>query len=286
MLREFRPTKPFLVGIDSDGCVFDTMEIKHKECFVPMFIKHFGLQAVSRFARAAWEFVNLYSKSRGINRFPALSNTLNFLAARPEVTARAVQVPSTDALDEWLSRETRLSNQALEEEIDRGNAELAPVLAWSREVNQMIEDIVHGVPPFPWVLESLEALMPVADVVVVSQTPTDALQREWSEHRISRYAQIIAGQELGTKTQHLKLVAGNKYEPRHVLMIGDAPSDFKAAKTNSALFYPIVPWQEEQSWARFQQEGLNRFLSDSFTGEYETALLQEFNATLPDKPAW
>ena len=35
--------KPYLVCIDSDGCVFDTMEIKHKECFCPPYIKHFGL---------------------------------------------------------------------------------------------------------------------------------------------------------------------------------------------------------------------------------------------------
>ena len=53
--------KKFLVCIDSDGCVFDTMEIKHKECFCPAYIEHFGLQAVSNYARDAWDFANLYS---------------------------------------------------------------------------------------------------------------------------------------------------------------------------------------------------------------------------------
>ena len=72
ILKDFKPTKEFFVGIDSDGCIFDSMEIKHKECFAPMFIKHFTLQAVSRYAREVWEFVNLYSKTRGANRFPAL----------------------------------------------------------------------------------------------------------------------------------------------------------------------------------------------------------------------
>src|SRR5712675_3466505 len=88
VLRDFKPTKSFFVGIDSDGCVFDSMEIKHKECFTPMFIKHFGLQAVSKYARETWDFVNLYSKTRGANRFPALSRALNLLRARPEVIAR------------------------------------------------------------------------------------------------------------------------------------------------------------------------------------------------------
>src|SRR4030095_13868674 len=104
-LRTFAPTQEFFVGIDSDGCVFDSMELKQKECFAPMFIKHFRLQPVSKYAREVWEFVNLYSKSRGINRYPALSNALNILAERPEVAARRVTIPGTDELDAWMAGE-------------------------------------------------------------------------------------------------------------------------------------------------------------------------------------
>ena len=85
------PKHDFLVGIDSDGCVFDSMELKHKECFVPNFINHYELQGVSKFAREAAEFVNLYSKSRGINRFPALVETLEWLNKRPVVKGRGFQ---------------------------------------------------------------------------------------------------------------------------------------------------------------------------------------------------
>src|SRR5919197_2072638 len=93
VLKDFRPTKEFLFGIDSDGCIFDSMEIKHKECFTPMFIKHFSLQAVSKYAREVWEFVNLYSKDRGANRFPALSKAIKLLGARKQVQARDVKMP-------------------------------------------------------------------------------------------------------------------------------------------------------------------------------------------------
>src|SRR5512141_2466189 len=58
-LKNFPNKHDFLVAIDSDGCAFDTMEIKHKECFIPNIIKHWDLQPVSKFARAAAEFVNL-----------------------------------------------------------------------------------------------------------------------------------------------------------------------------------------------------------------------------------
>ena len=184
-LLNFCPSREFFVGIDSDGCVFDSMEIKHKECFAPMFVKHFELQAASKYARECWEFVNLYSRSRGINRFPALSNALNLLRCRPEVVARQVNVPETDALDEWISRETKLGNATLESEVGGGNQNLQAVLEWSRAVNQAIEEIVSGVPPFPLVRETLAKLSDMADVIVISQTPLAALEREWSEHALS-----------------------------------------------------------------------------------------------------
>src|SRR5207237_7332792 len=110
---DLKSTKEFFIGIDSDGCVFDSMEIKHKECFTPMFIKHFRLQAVSKYARETWEFVNLYSKTRGANRFPALSRALNLLRERAQVKARKVNVPETRALDEWIKRENKLGNATL-----------------------------------------------------------------------------------------------------------------------------------------------------------------------------
>src|SRR4030042_4341762 len=87
-LREFVPQHQFCVGIDSDGCAFDTMELKHKECFIPNIIKHWDLQAVSKYARAAAEFVNLYSKWRGINRWPALLMVFGLLADAAEGPSR------------------------------------------------------------------------------------------------------------------------------------------------------------------------------------------------------
>jgi hypothetical protein len=63
ILDDLKPQKEFFIGIDSDGCAFDTMEIKQKECFCPNTVKFWSLQAVSKYARETVEFVNLYSKS-------------------------------------------------------------------------------------------------------------------------------------------------------------------------------------------------------------------------------
>lgn len=286
ILRDFKPSKEFFIGIDSDGCIFDSMEIKHQECFAPMFIKHFHLQAVSKYARETWAFVNLYSKTRGANRFPALVRALNLLRERPQVIARGVKVPDTAALDEWIARETKLGNATLAAEVKNGNRGLDQVKVWSDAVNDTVLDIVHGVPPFPLVRECLAKINEQADAMCISQTPVDALQREWGEHGIEKFVKIIAGQEMGTKTEHIKFAAKDKYAADKILMIGDAPGDFNAAKKNGALFFPINPGKEEASWERLHNEALGRFFAGTYAGEYEAALVKEFDDCLPENPSW
>jgi len=285
-LRDFKPKHDFFIGIDSDGCVFDSMEIKHKECFTPMFVKHHKLQAVSKYAREVWDFVNLYSKTRGANRFPALVRALNLLRERSEVKARKVNVPSYPALEDWIKRESKLGNATLAAEVDGGNEDLSHIKIWSDAINEQVSDIVHGVPPFPLLQDTLDKSLNKADMIVISQTPCDALEREWAEHDISKYVEIIAGQEMGTKTEHLKYSALNKYDSNKILMIGDAPGDHKAAKDNKVLFYPIIPGNEEHSWERLYTEALDRFFAGTYEGEYEEKLFSEFDNSLPEKPNW
>ena len=287
LLKRLQPEKEFCICIDSDGCVFDSMEIKHKECFCPAFINHFGMQPVSKFARETWEFVNLYSKTRGCNRFLAVEYALNLLAERTEVKTRNVNPPAMGGLRDWIKRETKLGNPALEAEVAKNpDPDLTRALAWSTDVNDAVRRIVRDVPPFPGVKETLEQVRDKADVLVVSQTPGEALEREWAEHKIDRYVRVIAGQELGTKTEHIQLAAGGKYPAEKILMLGDAPGDAKAAEANSAFFFPINPGHEEASWQNLLNEGLDRFFSGTFGGDYQIKLLDEFDRHLPEQPPW
>ncbi|UCG15963.1 MAG: hypothetical protein JSV19_11780 [Phycisphaerales bacterium] len=289
-LIDFDPTEAFFIGIDSDGCAFDTMEVKHKECFTPNTIKHFGLQAVSKYAREAAGFVNLYSKWRGINRFPALLMVLELLAERREVQKREVVVPRLPALHEWVARGGPASNAGLEVAIRAADsteaAELQRVLNWSKAVNVAVSETVRNIPPFPFVRQCLGKASGGADIVVVSATPGEALEREWHEHDLAKYAAVIAGQEMGTKAEHLRRATDSKYARDHVLMIGDAPGDLEAAWKNGALFYPINPGFEAESWERLCEEGLDRFFAGTYEGAYAAALIEEFEALLPDTPPW
>jgi len=283
----FQSKQPFFVGIDSDGCVFDSMEIKHKECFIPNIIKYWGLQPVSKYAREVAEFVNLYSKDRGINRWPALTKTFDLLAERPEVIARGAVIPQAQPLREFIASGVPLDNRHLQKLIDqKSDAVLELAMRWSLAVNERIAEVVENVPPFPFVRNVLEKLRSHADTLVVSQTPTEALVREWREHNIENQVRLICGQELGTKTEHIRLATSNRYAPDHVLMIGDAPGDLAAARANKAKFFPINPGQEEASWERLYKEALDRFLSGQYTAAYEQQLIDEFQACLPENPPW
>jgi len=286
-LLALRPEKEFFIGIDSDGCAFDTMEIKQKECFCPNFIKYFGMQPVSKYARETWEFVNLYSTYRGCNRFLAVIETLKFLELRPEIKSRNFTVPSPAPIEEWTRKESKLGNPALKKYAAEVNDPfITKTLDWSLKVNEDIEKLVFGITPFPFVRDCLEKIRSAADVMVVSQTPYEALKREWEENKIDHYLRMIAGQEHGTKAEHLKYAAKGKYPDEKILMIGDANGDLKAARSNGVLFFPVNPGKEEESWEKLFNEGLDRFFAGTYKGAYEDKLIKEFETYLPEKPHW
>ena len=286
-MRNLPKNHEFFIGIDSDGCVFDTMEVKQKECFCPNFIRYFGFQAASKYAREVWEFVNLYSKTRGCNRFLAVARALELIAERPDFAARRIAVPPMTDMRACIKVENKLGNPTLKALVaEKPTPELKNLLAWSEAVNSDIARTVHDVPPVPGFEEAVKEAKKQADIIVVSQTPFEALDREWKENHIDQYVDFIAGQECGTKAEHLQYSAGGKYAPDKILMIGDAPGDYKAAQKNGVLFFPIVPGREEKSWAEFRREGLPRFFAGTFAGAYQKQLLYDFDRALPELPPW
>jgi phosphoglycolate phosphatase-like HAD superfamily hydrolase len=292
-LKDFKPKHKFFVGIDSDGCAFDTMGIKQRECFCPWMIGYFGLQPVAQAARECKDFADLFSKTRGANRHKTSKRIIaDLLPRHPMTKARGFKVPQYPHYFAWVDDpKSLLSNDGLKQAIEKAGsaeakAELELALAWSKKVNEAIGQIVKDMPPFPYVRESLEKIQPLADVIVVSATPGEALIREWQEHDIARYVEVIAGQEMGTKAQHLEYATKGRYEKDHVLMVGDAPGDMKAARANNALFYPINPGDEVESWKRFHNEAFDRFIKGRYAGQYETKLIAQFDACLPEKPPW
>lgn len=289
VLIDMKWIKDYLVCIDSDGCLLDNMEFKHKECFCPVVVNVWNLQGASKYVREVHEWVNLYSRSRGWNRFPAVVRTLELSYARSELKERGYIMPNLKPLKKWIEETPVLSAVAIDE-YARKCPDCDPLLLqaaqWSREVDANIAHIVRNILSFPGVREAVLKLREFADVVVVSATPHDALVRELTAVGIAPLMTAIAGQELGTKSQSIRKAMSHGYAADHVLKIGDAPSDYEAARDNGVLFNPIVAGKERDSWNNVLEVSSVKFRNGTFKGKYQDEILKDFFATLAEEPHW
>lgn len=275
----------WVIGIDSDGCVFDTMEIKQKQCFHPVIVRHWQLEPIEAQVRETAEFVNLYSRWRGQNRFVALLKTFEWLVARKDLPADHPPLPALDAMRAYVESGLPLSNATLTKEVERtGNTDLRSLLEWSLAVDEEVRRVVEAIPPFAAARVAIEKLAVTTNIVVVSQTPTEALEREWAACGLQSCIKKIAGQEQGTKTEILQALQSTYGPETRILMIGDAPGDWQAAQTAHTRFYPIMPGDEERSWERFLAEAHPRFVDNTYDAAYQQQWVHAFEQSLPAEP--
>ena len=266
ILHTFTPKHKTFIGIDSDGCVFNSMEIKQKECCHTALIHYWHLEKIETEVRQAAEYIGLYSHNRGRNRFINLYDTVEMLRNNPAVRESGIALPEYKDLRTWIDSGTQLTESNLEQEIQKTNStELQAIQAWSRNVTQCIENATSRILPFTEACTALQHMNTSSDVVVVSQTPQEALLREWETHQLISHVQMIAGLELGTKEEHLRITAYNTYPHDRILLIGDSPGDLNTAQKLDILFYPIHPGNEEQSWKQFHTETYPRFLNGIYS---------------------
>ena len=288
--HKHKPKKDYFVGLDSDGTVFNSMELKHKDCFIGSLIRIFDLAPIAHEVHIVWNYVNIFSSTRGTNRFKALFLTFNYLKKIKHVKISNVRIPDLKGLKTWINESKQLSNDSLirylSEVQNSERLELRTVIEWSDDVNRTVKTTARNLPPMIGALDAINLIKEDVDLAVISNTPLEALHREWSENNIVANILYIGGQETGTKTEMLKAVADNKYRSENILIIGDAPGDYKAARNINALFFPIIPLQEEESWLEFNQVGYEKFIKNSFIGEYQNNKIQKFESKLNLPPPW
>jgi len=289
-LQQHRPQKDYFVGLDSDGTIFNSMELKHKDCFLGALIRVFELAPITHEVHLVWNYVNIFSNTRGTNRFKALILTFDYLRKFKRVQQLNIQFPLLKVLEKWVLSTGSLSNESLKQlvvDLPKNEKEtIETVLEWSKEVNRMVKATVFNLPPMGGSLKAMDFLNPFADLVVISNTPLDTLHREWSENNIVSNVLYIGGQETGTKIEMLIAVAKEKYAQDNILIIGDSPGDLIAAQAVNALFFPILQSKEEESWHNFNSEGCENFLNGVYTGYYQNKQINEFKSSLDIVPSW
>jgi phosphoglycolate phosphatase-like HAD superfamily hydrolase len=275
-IEDFQKTKDFLVCVDSDGCAMDTMDVKHIEAFGPQAVNIWNLDHIKDHFLKVWNDINLYTKTRGINRFKGVVTTFAALEAE------GIEMPDISSFKKWTETTNELSAPALEREIAKTNDEqLKKALEWSHAVNRTIEEKLAGNDkPVEGAKEGLEAANNVANVAIVSSANGVAVLDEWTRHELAVHVDVMLGQEAGTKAYCIEQMKKFGFDNTHVLMVGDAPGDLDAAEKNGVFYYPILVGKEKFSWDRFQNEALGKFIDGSFEGAYQQQLIEEFNSNL------
>ena len=272
-IDSFVPQHRKLLCMDSDGTVIDAMNVKHNRCHGRAFLEEWDLTGQAETVQEVWNDINLYEKTRGINRFLALYTMLT----RMEGVRLHTDTYDLALFRAWLDKDD-LSNISLRREIGRTDSPfLKKVLRWSESVNEKIAALMPvDKPPFANVRETLAFAKDRADLAIISSSNLAAITEEWDAWGLLEYPSFVTSQEIGSKDDCIARILEKGYRKEDVLMIGDAYPDVHAAESNGVWYYPILVGHEAESWAELRTEYLPLFLEDRF-GTVQEALLARFS---------
>lgn len=267
----FKRQRDYLVCIDSDGCAIDTMDIKHHRCFGPCMVEEWGLENWRDKILFRWNQVNLYSMTRGINRFKALAIVL------AEADRECRPIEDLESLVRWVELSDELSGGALEKAAaEEKSICLEKALRWSRAVNREIEQLPREEKrAFPGVKQGIPLIHQYADIAVVSSANRDAVVEEWGASGLLRDVDVVLAQNAGSKAACIRALLEYGYPRDQVMMVGDAPGDRQAAEANGVWFYPILVAHEYESWREIP-EAVRRLANKGFDQDYQRQLTDNF----------
>ncbi len=270
----FERKHDYLVCVDSDGCVMDTMNCKHFHCFGPCMVAEWGLDEWLDEILDRWNEINLFSMTRGINRFKGLAMALG------EINEHYRPIPGIAALQHWADTAPALSNDGVLKAMEAADGDdkliFQKALSWSKAVNAAIVELDESLKvPYDGALEGLKAAHSFADVAMVSSANRDAVEEEWGKFGLLEHTDIVLAQDIGSKAACIAEMLKFGYELDKVVMIGDAPGDCDAAEKNGVHYYPILVNHEKQSWDEAIAVAFDKLRSGAYAA-YGAEKKQEF----------
>lgn len=266
----------YIVCVDSDGCVIDGMTIKHELCFGPSFIDVYELGEYREELMEYWLDFNLYSNTRGVNRFMGLKCILQY------AIEKGYLITNIDTFVEWVDTTDELSNQSLLKAMEACKSmslemsAMEKAVEWSKETNRRITQLTpEQKVAFSEASVALKTVKEYANLAVVSSANKAAVIEEWEHEDLLKYVDVLYTQEEGSKAECLKKLIAMGYEPQHIIMLGDSPGDIAAAKASGVLYYPIVPKEENTAWEEFTNQYFRLFLEGKYGNKVMEELVEE-----------
>lgn len=236
--------KDKIIFIDSDGTVMDSMTLKHNLCFGPALIETYNLDLYKEDILNKWNEINLYSLTRGINRFDGHYMILKYIDAKYQ------KISFLNQFKIWLDTTKAKANSNLNSYIEQGHKELKPILAWSNLTNEKIVLHQEEVKPFANVYNVIKELAKTFRIVIISSANNKAVMHEWEKFKLLPLVDEVCTQEMGSKSECITKIL-EQLKPKDAIMLGDAIGDLEAAQINKISFYPIMPLHENESWQDF-----------------------------------
>ena len=275
----FERKHDYLVCVDSDGCVMDTMNCKHFNCFGPCMVTEWGLDEWKDEILDRWNVINLFSMTRGINRFKGLAMALG------EIDQKYKPITGIAALQHWADTAPALSNDGVAKaaaEATDADAKLVfeKALSWSKAVNASIIELPEELKvPYDGAKEGLAAAHQFADVAMVSSANRDAVEEEWGKFGLLEHTDIVLAQDIGSKAACIAAMLKFGYDLDKVVMVGDAPGDCDAAEKNHVHYYPILVNHEKASWDEAIAVAFGKLQAGEYA-EYGAEMKKKFLANL------
>ncbi|MGN0250950.1 MAG: HAD family hydrolase [Oliverpabstia sp.] len=271
-IEEYQKKKDYLICVDSDGCAMDTMDIKHIRCFGPCMVTEWGLEKWKDPILTRWNEINLYTMTRGINRFKGLAMMLK------EIDEIYTPIQDVDVLEAWVENSKELSNGALQKAMETNDSViLKKALSWSQHVNASINELPFEVKkPFEGVKEGLAYAHQFADVAIVSSANLQAVLEEWELYGLLEHVDIVMSQNVGSKAYCIQELLKKGYDAEKVFMAGDALGDYEAAEKNHVFYYPILVRHEKESWSEFRDQAVDKLVDGTYGGEYQQQKIDAF----------
>lgn len=275
-IEEYQKKKDYLICVDSDGCAMDTMDIKHIRCFGPCMVTEWGLEEWKDAILTRWNEINLYTMTRGINRFKGLALMLR------EIHETYTPIQDVDVLEAWVENSKELSNGALQKAMETNDSViLKKALSWSQHVNASINELPFEVKkPFEGVKEGLAYAHQFADVAIVSSANLQAVLEEWELYGLLEHVDIVMSQNVGSKAYCIQELLKKGYDTEKVFMAGDALGDYEAAEKNHVFYYPILVRHEKESWSEFRNQAVDKLVDGTYGGEYQLQKIDAFMENL------
>lgn len=249
-------TRKALVVVESEGTVFDSLAVRHRNAYLPAFVSCFAFGAEYEECASLWINAALNSRLRGQDPLVILLYSLRKLE-KSHPSARRMAV--TGSLENLISkRHIPLLSLA---ESPEGSPERL-ILDWLSMASSLL-DVEIDAPCFPQAKQFFSLLRDAApNVQVLAHSSVDeALAlHEWEMAGLGDAFLRLAGRERGDFSSYLRQAMENGFDSVPLLVVGSTLRSWQAAQAVCARFYPILPGKEDASWEFLAEEYFPSFI--------------------------